>query len=133
MGEVWDKEKQIDPNQSESYRSEIYDFISQYHSTTLSFMMTMRKNGQSIMRPVSTFIENWQIFTISQHHQLKVNHVKNNPNVGYMFIDNGGPAYMSLGYTKNVWVAISFYIVVKNFLLLNIKMKLYLPKVQQKL
>ena len=22
-----------------------------------------------------------------------------------MFIDNGGPAYMSLGYTKNVWIA----------------------------
>jgi general stress protein 26 len=105
MGEVWDKEKQIDPKDSESYREAIYEFISKYHSTTLSFMMTMRKNGQSIMRPVSTFVENWQIFTISQHHQLKVNHVKNNPNVGYMFIDNGGPAYMSLGYTKNVWIA----------------------------
>ena len=43
MGEVWDKEKQIDPKDSESYREEIYEFISKYHSTTLSFMMTMRK------------------------------------------------------------------------------------------
>ncbi|MDG1990137.1 MAG: pyridoxamine 5'-phosphate oxidase family protein [Dehalococcoidia bacterium] len=105
MGEVWDKEKQIDPNDAEQFRSEILDFISKYHSSTLSYLLTIRKNGQPVMRPVSTFVEDWTIYTISQHHQIKVQHVKNNPNVGYLFTDNGGPAYMPLGYTKNVWVS----------------------------
>tara|TARA_B110000196_G_C21083318_1_gene633639 strand:+ start:762 stop:1271 length:510 start_codon:yes stop_codon:yes gene_type:complete len=105
MGEVWDKEKQIDSDDAEQFRSEILDFISKYHSSTLSYLLTIRKNGQPVMRPVSTFVEDWSIYTISQHHQIKVQHVKNNPNVGYLFTDNGGPAYMPLGYTKNVWVS----------------------------
>ncbi|PZC41026.1 MAG: General stress protein 26 [Chloroflexi bacterium] len=105
MGEVWNKEKKIDDNESEQYRDIIREFISKYHSTTLSYFLTIRKNGQPVMRPVSTFVEGWDIYTISQHHQVKVQHVKNNANVGYLFTDNEGDAYMPLGYTKNVWVS----------------------------
>ena len=102
---VWDGEKAVDDRTGESLREEIRDFISRYHAGTLSFMLTLRRNGTPVMRPVSTFVEGWTIGTISQHHQVKVQHVRNNPTVGYLFVDAEGPPYMSLGYTKNVWVA----------------------------
>ena len=102
---VWDGEKAVDAESGEKLRDEIHAFISKYHSSTLSFLMTTRKNGMPVMRPVSTFVEGWTIQTISQHHQVKVQHVRNNPTVGYLFIDAEGPPYMPLGYTKNVWVA----------------------------
>lgn len=105
MGEVWDREKRIDAEEGEKYRKTIHDFISQYHKGTLSFLMTTRKNGLSMMRPVSVFVEGWTIQTISQHHHVKLAHVRNNPIVGYLFTDAAGEPYNDLGYTKNVWIS----------------------------
>ncbi|ETX08825.1 MAG: hypothetical protein ETSY2_03080 [Candidatus Entotheonella gemina] len=105
MGEVWDREKRIDAEAGEKYRRAIHGFISQYHRDTLSFLMTTRKNGLPMMRPVSTFVEGWTIQTISQHHQVKLTHVRNHPIVGYLFTDAEGEPYNDLGYTKNVWIA----------------------------
>ncbi len=56
MGEVWDREKRIDAEAGERYRKAIRDFISQYHKGTLSFLMTTRKNGLPMKRPVSTLL-----------------------------------------------------------------------------
>lgn len=105
MGEVWDREKRIDSEAGETYRKSIHEFISQYHKGTLSFLMTTRTNGLSVMRPVSTFVEGWTIQTISQHHHLKLTHVRRNPIVGYLFTDAEGEPYNALGYTKNVWIS----------------------------
>ncbi len=105
MGEVWDREKRVDAGAGELYRKAIHDFIAQYHQGTLSFLMTTRQNGLPMMRPVSTFVEGWTIQTISQHHHLKLTHVRNNPIVGYLFTDAAGEPYNALGYTKNVWIS----------------------------
>lgn len=105
MGEVWNREKRLEADEGETYRQSIHDFIAQYHKGTLSFLMTTRTNGLSIMRPVSTFVEGWTIHTISQHHHLKLTHVRKNPRVGYLFTDAEGEPYNALGYTKNVWIA----------------------------
>ncbi len=105
MGEVWNREKRVDAGAGELYRKAIHDFIAQYHQGTLSFLMTTRQNGLPMMRPVSTFVEGWTIQTISQHHHLKLTHVRNNPIVGYLFTDAAGEPYNALGYTKNVWIS----------------------------
>ncbi len=105
MGEVWDREKRIAPQEAERYRKDIHAFISLYHKSTLSFLMTTRTNGLPMMRPVSTFVEGWTIQTISQHHHLKLTHVQHHPIVGYLFTDAAGEPYNALGYTRNVWVA----------------------------
>ena len=105
MGEIWNREQSIDPEEGETYRKAIHTFIAQYHKGSLSFLLTTRKNGLSMMRPVSTFVEGWTIQTISQHHHVKLTHVRNNPMVGYLFLDAEGDPYNALGYTKNVWVA----------------------------
>lgn len=105
MGEVWEREKRIDAEVGENYRKAIHDFISQYHKGTLSFLMTTRRNGLPMMRPVSTFVEGWTIQTISQHHHVKLTHVRNHPIVGYLFTDAEGEPYNDTGYTKNVWIA----------------------------
>ncbi len=105
MGEVWDREKRIDAEAGEKYRKAIHDFISRYHQGTLSFLMTTRKHGLPMMRPVSAFVEGWTIQTISQHHHVKLTHVRTHPIVGYLFTDAEGEPYNDLGYTKNVWIA----------------------------
>ncbi|MCZ6876170.1 MAG: pyridoxamine 5'-phosphate oxidase family protein [bacterium] len=105
MGDIWDRERPIDLVEGETYREAIHSFISQYRSGTLSFLHTTRKNGLPAMRPVSTFVEGWTIQTVSQHHHVKLTHVRNNPLVGYLFLDAEGEPYNALGYTKNVWVA----------------------------
>ncbi len=105
MGEAWDREKRMDAEAGEAYRRAIHAFISQYHQGTLSFLLTTRQNGLPMMRPVSTFVEGWTIQTISQHHHLKLTHVRRQPIVGYLFTDAAGEPYNALGYTKNVWIA----------------------------
>ena len=105
MGEVWNREKRIDAETGEKYRQAIHDFISQYHKDTLSFLMTTRKNGLPMMRPVSVFVEGWMIQTISQHHHVKLVHIRNHPIVGYLFTEAEGEPYNDLGYTKNVWIS----------------------------
>ena len=105
MGEVWDREKRLDSDEGEAYRQAIYEFIAQYHKGTLSYLLTTRKNGVPMMRPVSAFVEGWTIQTISQHHHVKLAHVRHNPLVGYLFTDAAGEPYNALGYTKNVWIA----------------------------
>ncbi len=105
MGEVWDRERRLDAEAGEAYRKAIHEFISQYHKGTLSFLLTTRKNGLPMMRPVSAFVEGWTLQTISQHHQVKLQHVRRHPVVGYLFTDAEGEPYNALGYTKNVWIA----------------------------
>jgi hypothetical protein len=105
MGEVWDREKRIDAEAGEQYRHAIHAFIARYHQGTISFLLTLRKHGVPMMRPVSAFVEGWTIHPISQHHHLKLTHVRHHPIVGYLFTEAAGEPYNALGYTKNVWIA----------------------------
>ena len=49
-----------------------------------AYLMTRRKDGREIMRPVSVFVDNWVCETITQDLQPKTTHVRNDAVVGYL-------------------------------------------------
>ncbi len=83
--EHWDKERGISQEQSDTYKQEIHDFISN-KDICMAYLMTRRKDGREIMRPVSTITDNWVVHTMTQDIQPKTTHIKNDPVVGYLWV-----------------------------------------------
>ena len=81
----WDREKGLSSDQSEALRGTILEFISD-PSQHMAYLMTRRKNGREIMRPVSTFMEGWTVQTMTQDLQPKTEHVRRDPIVGYLWV-----------------------------------------------
>jgi hypothetical protein len=81
----WDKEKGLDSDSAEQYRDDILAFISDSKQSS-AYLMTRRKDGREIMRPVSVFIDNWVCETITQDLQPKTTHVRRDPIVGYLWV-----------------------------------------------
>jgi general stress protein 26 len=102
VGETYEREREVPAEQAEALRGEIHDFIAQYQKIP-SFMMTYRKDGRPIMRPVSTFVEGWTIGTITQDLHPKTQHIRRNPVVGYLWVDTKPRNGIPFG-PKNVWV-----------------------------
>jgi hypothetical protein len=88
MGSTYDREKPVSDDVAESFRDEILDFISGFNRIS-SFLLTFRKDGSPIMRPVSTFVENWMVGTITQDLHVKTQHVRNDPRIGYLWVGEG--------------------------------------------
>ena len=103
MGETYEKEKEVDWGTAEKLIPEVHAFISQFNQIP-SFFMTMRKDGRPLMRPVSVFVEGWQMETITQDIHLKTKHVQRNSTVGYLWVDKvarpGAPDWIP----KSVWI-----------------------------
>jgi nitroimidazol reductase NimA-like FMN-containing flavoprotein (pyridoxamine 5'-phosphate oxidase superfamily) len=86
--EVYEKEKAADKATAESIRGEVLDFIKGKSGETFCAMITFRKNGSPMARPVSTFIyDGWHVGTISQGEHVKNQHVRNNPIVAYQWVE----------------------------------------------
>ena len=83
--EQWAKEQGLSPEKALEYKQEIHDFITN-KEMCMSYMMTRRKDGREIMRPVSTIIDNWVVHTMTQDIQPKTAHIKNDPIVGYLWV-----------------------------------------------
>jgi hypothetical protein len=81
----WDRERGLTTEQGEAFRAEILDFISN-REERMTYLMTRRKDGREIMRPVDAFIENWVVHTMTQDLQPKTNHVRRDPIVGYLWV-----------------------------------------------
>ena len=81
----WDREKGLTSEQTEALRGQIQDFISD-PSQHMAYLMTRRKDGREIMRPVSTFVEGWTVHTMTQDLQPKTKHVQRDPIVGYLWV-----------------------------------------------
>ncbi|PZC40268.1 MAG: hypothetical protein DK305_000952 [Chloroflexi bacterium] len=81
----WDKEKGLDADSANKFRQEILEFISDSKQSS-AYLMTRRKDGREIMRPVSVFVENWVCETITQDIQPKTTHVRRDPIVGYLWV-----------------------------------------------
>jgi hypothetical protein len=81
----WDRERGLTAEQSEAFREEILDFISD-RDARMTYLMTRRKDGREIMRPVDAFVENWVVQTMTQDVQPKTNHVRRDPIVGYLWV-----------------------------------------------
>ena len=85
----WDRERGLTDERAEAFRSEILDFISD-SSQHMAYLMTRRKDGREIMRPVSTFVEDWIVGTMTQDVQPKTEHVRRDPVVGYLWVGRDG-------------------------------------------
>ena len=81
----WDRERGLTGQQSEELKSEILDFISD-SSQHMAYLMTRRRDGREVMRPVATFVEDWIVGTITQDIQPKSEHVRRDPIVGYLWV-----------------------------------------------
>ncbi len=81
----WDRERGLTPEQAAAFRDDILDFISD-PSQHMAYLMTRRKDGREIMRPVSSFVQNWVVETMTQDLQPKTKHVQRDPIVGYLWV-----------------------------------------------
>ena len=79
-------ENAVDTPEGEGARAAIHAFISQRFPAVSCFMITHRKNGLPSIRQVGVFVEGWTVNTVSQSTHLKNKHVKNNPNVTYLWV-----------------------------------------------
>ena len=85
MTTQYDRERGIPEAEAEALRGAILDFISD-PSQHMAYLMTRRKDGREVMRPVSTFVENWRVGTMTQDVQPKTKHVRRDPIVGYLWV-----------------------------------------------
>lgn len=85
MGEAYDREREVSPDAAEALRPEILDFIGD-RDRSASYLMTRRRDGREIMRPVSTFVEDWVVGTVTQDLHLKTQHVRHDPVAGYLWV-----------------------------------------------
>ncbi len=85
MTTQYDRERGISQEEAEALRETIHDFISD-SSQHMAYLLTRRKDGREVMRPVSTFVENWRVGTMTQDLQPKTNHVRHDSIVGYLWV-----------------------------------------------
>ena len=83
--EAWSQEKGLSDDIAEQYNLQILEFISDKNAH-MADLMSRRKNGEEIMRPVGTFVTDWTVETLTQHVQPKTNHIMNDSNVGYLWV-----------------------------------------------
>ncbi|MFN8535709.1 MAG: pyridoxamine 5'-phosphate oxidase family protein [Dehalococcoidia bacterium] len=95
------REKEASPEDAERVRDEVRTFIQHHSPGTAKFLLTHRKDGRSLCRPVSAFTEGWTVGTISQLEHLKNQHIRRNPEVGYLWVEMNptGDSWL-----KTVWM-----------------------------
>ncbi len=81
----WDRERGLTAEQAEAFRDRIHEFIAD-RDRRMTYLMTRRRDGREIMRPVDAFVENWVVQTMTQDLQPKTQHVRRDPIVGYLWV-----------------------------------------------
>lgn len=99
--QILQTEAEASPEDAARVREEVKAFIRHSAPTANKFLITLRKDGRPHCRPVSTFVEGWTVGTISQGEHLKNQHVRNNPQVGYLWVE-ACPAQGQ--WLKSVWM-----------------------------
>jgi hypothetical protein len=82
---TWATEQGVTTEQAESLRPEILEFLAD-SSRRMAYLMTRRRDGGEIMRPVATFVEDWTVGTLTQDVQPKTGHVRRDPVVGFLWV-----------------------------------------------
>jgi len=103
VGETYDSEREVPGADADALREEIRAFIANW-SQNRAFLMTRRRDGREIMRPVGSFLEGWTANTITQDLHLKTAHVRRDPIVGYLWVEVDGERYGRLQFPRNVWM-----------------------------
>ena len=99
--EILAREREASPTDAERVRAEVKAFIQNHAPGTAKFLITHRKDGRAHCRPVSAFTEGWTVQTISQLEHLKNRHIRNNPQVGYLWVELNPPGDRWL---RSVWL-----------------------------
>lgn len=102
MGQTYDNEKEVGLDEVRALAPAVHAFMTDFGNVN-TFLMTFRKDGTPIMRPVASFVEGWTIGTITQSLHVKTQHVRNNHRVGYLYVARGGKEGTAWA-PKNVWV-----------------------------
>jgi hypothetical protein len=103
MGETYESEREVPETDAEALSETIREFIANW-SGNRAFLMTRRRDGREIMRPVGSFMEGWTANTITQDLHLKTGHVRNDPITGYLWVEVDGERYGRLDFPRNVWM-----------------------------
>jgi general stress protein 26 len=85
--QILSREREASPEDAARVREEVKAYIQHSGEGTAKFMITLRKDGRPHCRPVSAFVEGWTVGTISQAEHLKNQHIRNNPQVGYLWVE----------------------------------------------
>lgn len=94
-------EAEASPDEAERVKPDVLAFIQGRGAPHVAFLTTLRKDGRPHCRPVSTFVEGWTVGTISQDLHLKNRHIRNNPVVGYLWVEQCPPPGIR---PKSVWM-----------------------------
>ena len=85
--EVMSLESEATADEAERVRGEVQAFIQGNLGKTIITLITLRKDGRPHARPVYAFVEGWTVGTMSQGEHLKNQHIRNNPEVGYLWTE----------------------------------------------
>jgi hypothetical protein len=85
--DILEQEREASPDEAERVRGEVKAFIQGPSNGTAKYLITMRKDGRPHGRPVGAFVEGWTVGTISQGEHLKNQHIRNNPQVAYLWTE----------------------------------------------
>lgn len=85
--EVMSLESEATVDAAARVRDEVKAFIQGKLGKAIITMITLRKDGRPHARPVWAFVEGWTVGTMSQGEHLKNKHIRNNPEVGYLWTE----------------------------------------------
>ncbi len=94
-------EAEASKEDAERVKADVQAFMQKPSSEVAKYLITLRKDGRPHGRPVAVFVEGWKFGTISQGEHLKNQHIRNNPQVAYLFTELHPEAGQLL---KTVWV-----------------------------
>jgi general stress protein 26 len=102
--DTYEREREVPPEAGAEHAAAIQSFIADA-SARCAYLMTFRRDGRPVSRPVAAFVDGWRIHTVTQAVHVKTQHVRHNPTVGYLFVGLVPYATTSPApHLQNVWV-----------------------------
>ncbi|MCY4640085.1 MAG: pyridoxamine 5'-phosphate oxidase family protein [Chloroflexi bacterium] len=102
--DVYERERELPAAAAAGHVEDIRRFISDA-SARCVYLVTFRRDGRPVSRPVAAFVDGWRIHTITQAVHVKTSHVRHHPTAGYLFV--GLEPYRTTSpapHLQNVWV-----------------------------
>ena len=102
--EVYEREREVSAETAAAHVDDIHRFIADA-SARCAYLVTFRRDGRPVSRPVAAFVDGWTIHTITQAVHVKTSHVRHHPTAGYLFV--GLEPYQTTSpapHLANVWV-----------------------------
>jgi general stress protein 26 len=84
VSEQYDTEREVGREEGEAHREEIRQFMADRDGVA-KYLVTLRKDGRPLARPVGAFLEGWTIYTVTEDIHPKTLQIRRNPVVAYIF------------------------------------------------